>query len=99
MLKKSDIKKLVNEALAKNQKDLSEHLEICDILKPLEGKEINRRTLNPKRLGKFKLSERYGNLYIVGACEYGHCITQNSFGDNGLISVDKFHESDRLSMW
>ncbi len=88
---KKSVTKLISDAIARNQHDLNEHLTICEMLRPLIGKEINKRTLNPKRLCDFEYKERYSSIYIhLKGAEYGHCISSK----DGLIDIDAFHESD-----
>lgn len=53
--------------IAREKKFFDEHNEIREILRKVEGKPINGKTLNQKILGeKFKLKQEYGNWYIVG---------------------------------
>ena len=88
---KKSVTKLISDAIARNQHDLNEHLTICEMLRPLVGKEVNHRTLNPKRLGEFELRQNYSTPYIyLKGADYGHCINL----PNNVIDIDAFHESD-----
>ena len=86
----NSISKLIKNQIAQELNYINEHNAIKEILKPLEGKEINKRTLNEKRLNGFKLDFRYGMFHIVG--KYNHLLAHKS-GDN-LINIDLFEKND-----
>lgn len=67
---KTRIENLIKEGIEREQKYLNEHNEIVNILILLTGQQINGRTLNKKRLGRFKLSLQYGMFYIIGNYEH-----------------------------
>mgnify|MGYP000865231480 FL=1 len=67
---KTQVLQIIEDSIKKEESYISEHEEILNILKPLEGKTINGIVLNAKRLGRFKLTHQYGMFYIVG--EYEH---------------------------
>jgi hypothetical protein len=89
-LTKNRFRKILNNYVAQQQDYIREHEEIKAILKPLEGKEINGRTLNAKVLKGYIFSPEYSMYYIKG--KYTHLIGyQNSGYNKGehIIAIDK----------
>lgn len=87
---KATIKRLAKESIAREETYIKEHNEVLEILKPLEGKPINGRTLNAKRLGKFKLKTQYGMYHICG--NQDHLIGYVS--SSNLINIELFEKWD-----
>ena len=87
-----NIKKMISDRIEEETAEHDEHLAIVEMLRPLEGKPVNRVTLSEKRLQGFKLeNDRHGlgSFKIVGpATEYGHNIRA------GDICLKSFRDSD-----
>lgn len=84
------IKTLIKEAIKREESYISEHNEILELLTPLDGKDINKRTLNSKRLGeKFKFRFQYGMFHIDG--KYSHLI---GYRENPTINIEQFKKYD-----
>lgn len=92
-LSKDQIIGTIQQYAEKDKSRLKEHEEIIEMLRPLEGKPWNRRTLNEKRLGKFTLRERNDMYYIVGEHEHFAAHTGNRFSDD-VIDIETFREND-----
>lgn len=69
-----NIEQLAKEYIIVAKAQIQEHEEIKTLLVHLEGKALDYRTFNKKRLGRFKFEQKYGMAYIVGNCEHlvGH---------------------------
>ena len=73
-MKKSDVEKIIQDAINANLETIKEHDQIKAILKPLQGKPINGQTLNSKRLAAFenengfpfRFVSEYSMFYIKG---------------------------------
>lgn len=83
------IEELIKTGIEENQKLVKEHNEVKEILKDLDGKPINGRTLNKKRLKGFGFVSEYGMYNIVG--EERHLI---GYSTNPYINVEKFEDFD-----
>jgi hypothetical protein len=71
--------------IAGENKMIEEHEQIKEILLPLVGKEISKRVLNEKRLGKYEFRIQFGMYYIIG--EYIHLI--GYVNRENIIAIDK----------
>jgi hypothetical protein len=89
-LTKQKFDEILSNYIESEREYIAEHEAVKEILKPLEGKEINGRTLNANRLGEFKFKAQYGMFYISGKHE--HLIGyQKSYGygkNEAIISIE-----------
>lgn len=81
---KSQFNTIIDEYIRQESEYIKEHEAIKEILTPLEGKPIDGRTLNPKRLGDFKFKTQYGMHHICGKFEHliGYVDSENLIAIN-----------------
>lgn len=73
---------ILQNYIDQEQDYINEHEQIKNILLPLEGKNIDGRTLNKKVLGDFKFINKYGMYYVVG--KYEHLIGYSNSRENTI---------------
>lgn len=85
-----NIQTLLAAQVEQEQDYIREFEEVRAMLLPLEGKEINGRTFNKKRLGAFRFEDRYGMFHIEG--KYRHLI---GYASRPFVSVSDFDTFDK----
>ena len=62
-----NIEQLASEYIEQAKAQIEEHTGIKALLVSLEGKALDHRTFNKKRLGCFKFEQKHGMAYINSA--------------------------------
>lgn len=86
---KTRIEKLRAEQIEKERGYIKEHEQIAGILVSVDGKTIDGRTFNAKKLGTFKFSKKYGMFYITG--QFEHLI---GYDTEPIVNAAQFEDWD-----
>ena len=86
---KTKIEKLRAKQIEKERDYIKEHEQIAGILVSVDGKTIDGRTFNAKKLGVFKFSKKYGMFYITG--QFEHLI---GYDTEPIVNAVQFEDYD-----
>lgn len=89
-MRKAEFKKVIQDCINRDLKNIEAHNKALEVLTPLDGKPINKRTFNEKSLKGFKLVDKHSFFQLVGE-HTSHLIGYHS---DPFVSVEKFKGFD-----